>query len=412
VVGTLVRLLSTAAHADVNDVTVRVGIADDDPEIRSALADLIDLDTTLEVAGTAGDADGAVAVARDRQPDVFLVDVRMPGGGPRAAREIRVVSPNTRVVAFSAYEDRTTVMEMLRSGAVAYVTKGADVRDILAAINRAMEGHSTLSPEVSAEVVHELSLRLRHQENAEQRRRDSVEGMEAVLRMPGALRVVYQPIFDLRSGVAVGAEALSRFAVPPPRPPDVWFADAASVGMGGVLETAAATAALAGLAELPLNAYLAINMSPATVLDPMFVGLFGDAPVNRVVLEITEHAQVEDYDLLAAAIRPFRERGLRLALDDAGSGYAGLRHILRLAPDIVKLDIELTRGIERDRARRALAEAMITFAEAMDMVIVAEGIETGEELEALRALGVACGQGHHLARPEPLPLVTEAAVGA
>jgi DNA-binding NarL/FixJ family response regulator len=144
-------------------MTVRVGIADDDPEIRAALSDLVEVDADLELAGTAEDADGAVAVARDHRPDVFLVDVRMPGGGPRAAREIRMASPQTRVVAFSAYEDRSTVMEMLRSGAVAYVTKGAGVGDILDAISRAMEGQSTLSPEVSAEVVHELSLRLRNQ---------------------------------------------------------------------------------------------------------------------------------------------------------------------------------------------------------------------------------------------------------
>jgi EAL domain-containing protein (putative c-di-GMP-specific phosphodiesterase class I)/AmiR/NasT family two-component response regulator len=387
-------------------MTIRVGIADDDSEVRAALIDVVDMDTDLELVGAAGDADGAVVVAREHNPDVFLVDVRMPGGGPRAAREIRMVSPHTRVVAFSAHEDRSTVLEMLRSGAVAYVTKGGGVADILSAINRAMAGHSTLSPGVSAEVVSELTLRLRHQENLDQRRRQSVERIEEVLRTPGAFHVVYQPIFDLRSGEVVGAEALSRFTLPPPHPPDEWFRDAAEVGLGTVLEAAAASTALAGLEELPFHAYMAINMSPATILDPMFVGLFADAPVDRVVLEVTEHAQVEDYDLLGAALRPFRERGLRLAVDDAGSGYAGLRHILRLAPDLVKLDIELTRGIERDRARRALAEALITFAEAMDLVIVAEGIETAEELEALRALGVPSGQGYFLARPGPLPLAT------
>jgi EAL domain-containing protein (putative c-di-GMP-specific phosphodiesterase class I)/CheY-like chemotaxis protein len=390
-------------------MTIRLGIADDDPEIRSAVADLADLDPELELAGTAEDADGAVAVARDHRPDVFLVDVRMPGGGPQAAREIRVVSPDTRVVAFSAWEDRSTVLEMLRSGAVAYVTKGAETEDILSAITRAARGHSTLSPEVSGEVVEELTLRLRHQEHLDQRRHESVDGIVEVLRKPGTLQIVYQPIFDLRTGLAVGGEALSRFQIAPHRPPDQWFRDAAEVGMANVLETAAASAALSDLADLPSRAYLAINMSPAAILDPMFVGLFADGPVDRVVLEVTEHAQVEDYDLLAEALRPFRDRGLRLAVDDAGSGYAGLRHILQMAPDIVKLDTELTRGIEQDRARRALAEALITFAEAMDLVIVAEGIETPDELQALRALGVPCGQGFHLGRPKPLPLRTRSA---
>jgi EAL domain-containing protein (putative c-di-GMP-specific phosphodiesterase class I)/CheY-like chemotaxis protein len=385
-------------------VTIRVGIADDDAEIRSALADLVGLDPDLELAGEAGDADGAVGVAEEHHPDVFLVDVRMPGGGPRAARGIQRVSPQTRVVAFSAHDDRSTILEMLRSGAVAYVTKGSGAADILAAINRAVEGQSTLSPEVSAEVVHELSVRLQTQEHEDRRRRETVERIQQVLGVPGSLTIVYQPILDLRSRVVVGVEALSRFHVPPVRTPDVWFRDAAAVGMGNVLESAAAGAALAGMAQLPRGAHLAINFSPETLLDPVLQGLFADAPLDRVVVEVTEHAPVEDYERLAHALRPFRDRGLRLAVDDAGSGYAGLRHILRLAPDILKLDIDLTRGVTSDRARHAMAAALITFAEEMDLTIVAEGIEREEELEALHELRVPWGQGFLLARPGPLPL--------
>jgi EAL domain-containing protein (putative c-di-GMP-specific phosphodiesterase class I)/CheY-like chemotaxis protein len=383
---------------------VRVGIADDDPDVRSALADLVSLDPDLELAGQAADADGAVSVAEEHRPDVFLVDVRMPGGGPQAARGIHEVSPQTRIVAFSAHEDRHTVLEMIRSGAVAYITKGTGAGDVLTAISRAMAGQSTLSPEVSAKVVHELSVRLQTQEHEDRRRRDSVDRIQEVLQTPGALTLVFQPIFDLPTRAVVGVEALSRFTIPPPRTPDAWFRDAAEVGMANLLEGAAAGSALAGLPQLPGGAYLAINLSPATIVDPLFAGVFGDAPVDRVVVEITEHARVDDYDLLARALRPYRERGLRLAVDDAGSGYAGLRHIIRLAPDILKLDLDLTRGIGEDRARRAMAAALITFGEEMGLTIVAEGIETTKELDALQALDVPCGQGYLLGRPGPLPL--------
>jgi EAL domain-containing protein (putative c-di-GMP-specific phosphodiesterase class I)/CheY-like chemotaxis protein len=385
-------------------MTVRIGIADDDAEIRSALADLVGMDSDLELAGQAADAAEAVTLAQEHHPDVFLVDVRMPGGGPEATRGIRSVSPKTRVIAFSAYEDRTTVLEMLRSGAVSYITKGSGAGEILDAVGRAMEGQSVLSPAVSGQVVQELGLRLRTQEQHERRRRESVDRVQRVLQTPGALRLVYQPIFDLRSGVVVGAEALSRFSLPPPRPPDEWFRDAADVGMATVLETAAAGAALGGLAELPRGAHVAINMSPDTILDPMFDRLFDIGPVDHVVIEVTEHAPVRDYERLAAALQPLRERGLRLAVDDAGSGYSGLRHILRLAPDILKLDIDLTRGINTDRSRHAMSVALVRFAEEMDMVTVAEGIETEEELEALRELAVPWGQGYLLGRPGPLPL--------
>ena len=119
-------------------------------------------------------------------------------------------------------------------------------------------------------------------------------------------------------------------------------------------------------------------------------------------MEITEHEPVEDYEELAGALRPLRELGVRIAIDDAGAGYASLRHTLALAPDIVKVDIALTSAIDTDRAKRALASALISFADEMGITIVAEGIETEASLRTLVDLGVRYGQGFHLARPAPL----------
>jgi EAL domain-containing protein (putative c-di-GMP-specific phosphodiesterase class I) len=121
-----------------------------------------------------------------------------------------------------------------------------------------------------------------------------------------------------------------------------------------------------------------------------------------VILEITEHAAVADYDRLVAALAPLRALGLRVSVDDAGAGYASLRHILALEPDILKLDISLTRGIDHDCKRRALASALIAFAREINTGITAEGVESEAELETLSALGVTHVQGYYLARPMEL----------
>ena len=155
------------------------------------------------------------------------------------------------------------------------------------------------------------------------------------------------------------------------------------------------------LGEFPADVTLSINVSPATALHRRFFELvLGIA--DRLIIEITEHAQVEDYDELAAALAPLRACGARLAIDDVGAGFASLRHILRLEPDIVKLDLTLTHKIARDPAREALAWSLVRFAEGIDATISAEGIESSEDLAALRALGVAYGQGFYLARPSSL----------
>ena len=91
--------------------------------------------------------------------------------------------------------------------------------------------------------------------------------------------------------------------------------------------------------------------------------------------------------------------GVRIAIDDAGAGFASLRHILQLSPDLIKLDISITAGVDQDRARRAMSKALISFADEMGITIVAEGLETQPQIDTLRALGVRFGQGFLLARP-------------
>lgn len=210
--------------------------------------------------------------------------------------------------------------------------------------------------------------------------------------------IVLQPILALGSGRPIGVEALSRF--PGDQTPDRWFSDADAVGMGIELELAAVRAALLALPFVPAPAYLAINASPQLVMSGVLETALAAAPIGRVVVEITEHSAVADYAALRRALAPLKGRA-RLAVDDVGAGYAGLRHILDLEPDILKLDMSLTRDVDRDPARRALISAMVNFAAGIDARIVAEGIERVGELATLRDLGVYAGQGWHFSRALP-----------
>jgi EAL domain-containing protein (putative c-di-GMP-specific phosphodiesterase class I) len=213
--------------------------------------------------------------------------------------------------------------------------------------------------------------------------------------------IVYQPIWNVATGRPAGLEALTRFAATPPRTPDLWFAEAAETGLGVALELAAIRAAMAILPSLPDSAYLAVNASPQTILSAEFAGVMGMVPAAQIVLELTEHAEVESYDGLLDALRPLRERGIRVAVDDAGAGYSSLQHILHLQPDLIKLDMALTRHVDLDPARKALAAALIAFARDTHCEIIAEGVETASELATLRALGVEKAQGYFLGRPMP-----------
>ena len=213
--------------------------------------------------------------------------------------------------------------------------------------------------------------------------------------------IEFQPVFDLTDCSIVSLEALARFWTEPMRSPSAWFAEAAEVGLGVELELAAIRSALQRLDDFPPDVALALNVSPTTALDRRFCDLLLDA-AERLVIEITEHAQVDDYEDLQRALAPLRQRGARVAIDDVGAGFANLRHILRLAPDIVKLDLSLTQEISRDPAREALATSLVGFAEGVGASIVAEGISSDEDIALLRALGVAYGQGFYLARPSPL----------
>jgi EAL domain-containing protein (putative c-di-GMP-specific phosphodiesterase class I) len=227
---------------------------------------------------------------------------------------------------------------------------------------------------------------------------------ERVREVLDHLTTVFQPVVDLHERRVVGVEALTRFPSQPPMTVDEWFRAAADAGMSPDLEVAALCTAFDTAGELRHDRFLAVNVSPSVAETPAFLeAVVHNFDPSRLVIEITEHAPVDDYRQLAGALRPLRNAGARLAIDDAGAGFASLRHVLRLSPDFIKLDLSLVHHIDADPVRRALATSLITFAGEVGATIVAEGIETRFELETLVALGVRYGQGFHLGRPGALP---------
>ena len=214
---------------------------------------------------------------------------------------------------------------------------------------------------------------------------------------------VFQPFVDLVTGAVVGYEALTRFD--DDEAPEQRFLAAHSVGLGPVLEAACVAAALEAARTLPPEIWLSVNFSPAAIVDGTAARVVAGT-TRSIVIEITEHAIVEDYGAVRRAIASMGD--VRLAVDDAGAGFTSLTHIIELDPAFVKLDISIVRDIDQDRVRQSMAAAMYYFAAKSDATIIAEGVETEAEAEALRAIGTSIsaggllGQGFLFARPAPL----------
>ncbi|BCW66753.1 hypothetical protein NicSoilB4_15160 [Arthrobacter sp. NicSoilB4] len=219
------------------------------------------------------------------------------------------------------------------------------------------------------------------------------------------LITAFQPIRDLGSGEIVGAEALTRFVTSPFRSPDDWFDEADSIGRGPELEFLALETALLAAVELPTHLYIGLNLSPAACLDPRLRDVVRDSGLKpgRIVVELTERSAVADYARLAAALAPLRSAGLRIAIDDVGAGFSSMRHILRISPELIKLDRTIVAGIDNNPNQRALCAAMVSFSSQIGASLVAEGIETHAELATVAELGVNAGQGYLLGRPSVLP---------
>lgn len=261
--------------------------------------------------------------------------------------------------------------------------------------NQTLDEHSITVMHAFANLV---SLQIERQIKTAQIHNEIAERINFLLTSK-EFKIVYQPILDIEKNRIVGFEALTRFLSVPTCSPDVWFDEAYKVGLGICLELEVLEQALKGLDFLPEDIYLSLNISSEAILSGALTSMLDNVPVGRIVLEVTEHISVVDYLEFAQMLEPFRQHGLRLAVDDAGAGYSSFRHILKLRPDVIKLDMSITRNIDSDPSSRALAAALIRFAEETGSRTVAEGVQTSAELKTLRELCVSKVQGYLIGKP-------------
>jgi EAL domain-containing protein (putative c-di-GMP-specific phosphodiesterase class I) len=228
---------------------------------------------------------------------------------------------------------------------------------------------------------------------------DARARVDAVLA-EDAVRIAFQPVVEVATGRVAGYEALSRFD---DADTAGMFADAALSGRGVELELLAVRAALSALRDSPLDVPVGVNLSPDALLTPGVLDLLTAPRAQSIGVEITEHRPVADYDALLAAREELRAAGVPVSVDDAGAGYASLQHVLRLRPDVVKLDAAIVSGVHLDPAKQALITALAGFADEIGAAVIAEGVETTDERDALARRGVGFGQGWLWGRPGPLP---------
>lgn len=364
-----------------------------------------------EVHGVTDPRDAVDTFDRVR-PDLVLLDLHMPhldGFGVINALGQRITGddfvPVVMLTADSSHEARERALSI---GAKDFITKPLSPSEVMLRVANLLETralycglrrhNAELAGQLMARDADEEQRNMLHRER-EARVREAFE--------PGNLTSVFQPIVELRTGAVVGVEALSRFAAEPIRPPDVWFDEASSIGLGTQLEMHAVRTALAHLPALPDTMFMSVNMSPEAAADAEMVEIVTSGDTPRIMVEITEHTRISDPKRLIAALDQMRAAGVRVAVDDTGAGFAGLQQILDIHPEVIKLDMALTHDIDADPVRRALASCLLAFANEIGALIVAEGIETGAELSVLRGLGVSLGQGYFLARPGDVSTISD-----
>lgn len=237
---------------------------------------------------------------------------------------------------------------------------------------------------------------------------DGAKTIRAVLDSRG-VRMVFQPVVRLGDGEVVALEALARFDHPDLPTPDHAFAAATRAGLGVELELLAVERAFERLDDLPAGVRLFVNLSAEALTDPAATEMLLRHADRRIGVEVTEHTPVQDYLALVAVTDRLRSVGVRISVDDAGAGFASFRHVLKLRPDVIKLDLAITRDVDTDPVRQALTRSLVTFARDIGAALIAEGIETQAEHDTLVGLGVPLGQGYLMARPGPLPRLVRGA---
>jgi EAL domain-containing protein (putative c-di-GMP-specific phosphodiesterase class I)/ActR/RegA family two-component response regulator len=375
----------------------RVLVVDDDSLVRRSAA------RALENAGfivvPLAEAQTAIEHVRRGGVDGVLSDIQMPGmDGIDLLRAVRALDSDLPVVLMTGQPALESAIPAVELGATLYLVKPLDTRALLAGMTRAVS----------------IGALARVRRRAADLVASAGPGDRATLeaRFDNAiatLHPVFQPIVDVTTRAVLAYEALLRTGEPEfPGPPAVLDA-AERLGRVHELGRALRRAVAGQLADLAADVEVFVNLHPSDLLDPDLYDPAAplSAHARRIVLEITERSSLDGVDRLTVRIGQLRTLGYRIAVDDLGAGYAGLTSVVRLQPEVVKLDMTLVRGCHIDDARRQVLRSMAELSRALGMRVVAEGVEVDGEAETLRAIGCVVQQGYRFARPgAPWPAVS------
>lgn len=366
----------------------RVVVVDDDPMVGTSLSGMLSRAGYDVVTFTA--ADPAIDHIRQARVDVILSDVNMPGmTGLEMVDSLRRLKSYVPVVFLTGAPTVEDSMRAIELGAFRYLAKPIDTAAVNAVVREAVKWGQLTRASLDGPGGGE---------------REALHA--SFVRALAGVRMVYQPIVAATTRQIFGYEALLRSSEPTlPSPPAVLDA-AEKLGQIHPLGRRLRELCAAQMTKArPFDHTFFVNLHSSDLTDPTLYDTTTPlaAHASVVVLEITERASLEGVGEVEQRVGALRKMGYRIAVDDLGAGYAGLSYFARISPDVVKIDMSLTRGIHLDPVKRRVVASMCTLARDLDMLIVAEGIETDEELTVVQDLGVDLVQGYLIARPAPYP---------
>jgi EAL domain-containing protein (putative c-di-GMP-specific phosphodiesterase class I)/CheY-like chemotaxis protein len=375
--------------------TCRVLVVDDEPALRRSVIRLLGtLGYDVESAENGKTAD---AMFKRGGFDVVLSDIAMPDGdGIQLLRSLHDHDPDVPVVLITGEPAVSTAVKALEYGAFQYLTKPVDLKRLKEVVGKAVQLRRMALMKRQAASLLGLDHERGDLESLSDRFQAALDG----------LWMAYQPIVEADTGALFGYEALLRTDEPSFLHPGAVLDAAERLGQLDVLGRAIRNGASRPMAKAPPGTSLFVNIHPTDLLDPHL--LAPNAPLSeiadKVVLEITERSSLDSVKDARQRVAQLRQMGYRIAVDDLGAGYAGLNSFALLEPDIVKLDMSLVRNVHQSSTRQKLIRSMTALCKDMGMLVVAEGIESVDEKDALVWLGCDLLQGYLLARPgEPFP---------
>lgn len=348
-------------------------------------------------------AAAVIRAASEDAADVVLLDLGFDSELAGIVSTLLGRRPALTIVGLYGGQPSALLCQLVVAGVTSFVGVDAERPELAAVIAEARAGRAALDRSLVNDVLLGVQQQLRGQDTQHRVRALYVERLRQQFGTPGALRSVFQPIEDLHTRRRLGVLALTRFTGEPDAATGRRFDEAQSLGLTADLEIAAACEALRHVSLLPRGELLFIKISGETLAAGRLEDTITEEDASRIVLELTGHPASGDRDAFHVALEKLRDRGVRYSVDETGAGFGSLDHVLDLAPSFVRLAGGLTRNIDTDRTRRALALSVTSFATHLGARVIADVIETEDELRALRRLGVQYGVGYHIGVPGPMP---------